>query len=275
MALGRTIKNILVAVDLSKYSQTVVQQARVLAKKINAPLTFVYAFKDTEMFESPFGVRKAEVIKYYDQLIRQKYALDESIPVVVKFGKPYKQIIAAAKNLKFPLIVAGHRGQSTWTQFFVGSAAEQLGLESPYPVWIHRGESLIVPEKILIPCDLSERSHHAVHQVQPFLRAFKAKSELYHVVPQPLPILDFQSYVQFSEKIKRSEAQKRKAFKKKHPQLKIVDSEGGVVEQIQKRLENFDLLAISPKTSLKAKPFFGSVTSKLLRSGDKPILIAP
>lgn len=273
MTTTKQIKNILVAVDFSEYSKTVAMQARTLASKLKIPLTFVYVFQDAEMFKSQFSVRKIEVVKHYTVLLRKKYDISTDTKVQVKFGKIYKQIIAAAKKIESPLIVAGCCGSHPLARFFVGSTAENLALESPYPVWIHRGENVFFPKNILIPCDLSERSHRAVILVDPLLKLFNASSELFHVEQDPMPILDYESYAALSAEIKKDEIKKLKQFRKRHPNLKVTTTSGGIVDCIQHKSKTFDLIAMTPKASLKSKPFFGSVSSKIVRNGEVSILI--
>ncbi len=246
-----------------------------LSEALKIPLIFIYIFQDSEVLTSQFNVYKPEVIKYYDKLIRHKYNITEATSLLIKFGKTCKQIIAAAKKLPNPLIIAGHKGQSSLSRFFLGSTAEKLALESPYPVWIHRGDAAVRPKNILIPCDLGERSLHAVAQVNSMLKILEAKSELFHVEPVAALNLDYEAYASFADQIKEDELRKLNIFKKKYPQLKVVTGEGAIVDQIQERLKKFDMIAMTPKENLKSKPFFGSVTSKLVRMGDKPILIAP
>jgi nucleotide-binding universal stress UspA family protein len=54
-----------------------------------------------------------------------------------------------------------------------------------------------------------------------------------------------------------------------------MDAQGTVADRIRDHAENFDLIAISPHEKTKTKTPFGSVTAKVVRSGDKPVLVVP
>ncbi len=271
----RTIKNLIVGVDLSNYSKVVAREAKELSEKLKIPATFVYVFQDIAIFDEAFKFKKPELSKHYEKEFRRKYSLSKNDNVIVRYGRPYEEIIATAKNFEDPMIIAGHRGYNSFVRFFLGSTVERLALVSPFPVWIHRGKAVVVPKKILIPCDLSARSHHTISEIGPLKSALKASTEFFYVMPEPMPVLDYQTYSIIHEQLMKIETRKVRSFRKKHPGLKTVKALSGAVYKIQERAKNFDLIALSPKNHKKSVPFFGSVTTKLLRSGDKPILVIP
>jgi nucleotide-binding universal stress UspA family protein len=271
----QSIQSLIVGVDFSKYSKILVQEAEELSRKLGATCTYVFVSDESEDYFELFPESQSKMRVILESAVRKKYRLNEQDRVSIGFGKPYQQIIEIAKQARNPMIVVGHRGKNPVVQFFLGSTAERLALSSPYPVWIHRGQRPLLPRKVLIPCDLSSRSEHTISELGLLRKSFNVRTELFHVTEDPTPILDYQQYALAYEQLKKVDEHKLKTFKKKHPRLRTTKSSGDVVEQIQKRAKDFDLVAISPRVHGKFLPSFGSVTSKLVRSGHKPILILP
>ena len=269
-----SIKNIIVGVDLSDYSKKVVKEAQHLAEKMNSELVYVHAIT-IDHFKSAFNAETSNLTAHFENEVRQKYGLINETTVVIRFGRPYEEIIAVAKLYQRPMIVVGHRGTSAIARFFLGSNVERIALISPYPVWIHRGLKTILPHRILVPSDLDSRSVDMVSGIKSFQKTFDSKYELYHVTPQPPPLLDIQNYGLIVDGIKKADDRDLKKFKRKNPSLKVVQASGQIVDKIQTHSKKFDVIAISPTQRKKSSPFFGGVTAKIIRSGDKPILVLP
>ncbi len=271
----KSTKTILVAVDLSKYSHVVVRQAKELAGEMGLPLVYVYVFEDISIIKEDFDVKKYQIVRDYDQQIRSEYVLDAGDKVFIKFGRAYEEIIKLAKGLSQPFIVAGHRGNNPILRFFTGSTAERLAQCSPFPVWIHKKQSVSMPKRILVASDLSATSSQTIAKANEFKSALHAKLEVLHVVPEPVPILDIEFYSQLYKNIKREDSRQLKIFKKKHPSLITVKAKGSIVGQIQARAKAFDVLAVSPHNRKASLAPMGSITAKLIRTGDTPLLILP
>ncbi len=269
------IQNIIVAVDLSKYSRVVARQAKEMAKNLKLPLIYIYVFEDTSIFEESHEISKKQVTKSYTNQVRKEYGLGNDDLVFIRYGRAYEEIIYFAKRYSQPLIVAGHKGQNLLMRFLLGSTAERLAQCSPFPVWIHRSQKTEMPRNILIPCDLSERTEQAIAQAEYFKHTMNAKFELFHVMKPPTPILDFEAYALIYREIKKSDETGLKKFRKAHPSLKVVSAEGGVVDKIVERAKSFDVIAIAPRNHRKDVIPFGSVTAKVIRNGETPILVMP
>lgn len=77
-----------------------------------------------------------------------------------------------------PLIVVGHKSGHAIARLFIGSVAEKLAASSPFPVWIHRGNKIIVPRKILIPSDLERKFERAFRGAEAFKDSFHSDLKL-------------------------------------------------------------------------------------------------
>lgn len=269
------IENLVVAVDLSEYSKLVVKEAQALSETMKWPLSFVYVCADFKVSKAGPHITKGQLSEFYDDEIRETYGLSQDATVIVKFGKPFEKIIEVAQKISFPLLVAGYRGQHAFLRYFLGSTVERLALQGEIPIWVHRGEKVVLPQKILIPCDLTPRAEKTINEVEEFSASVKAEYELFHVKEEPLVVADTDAYSVFYAQIREVEEQNISEFKKKYPDLKTLDAFGDVTGKICDRAKKFDVIALSPRRGKKSAPYFGSVTAHLMRESEKPLLVVP
>jgi nucleotide-binding universal stress UspA family protein len=175
------------------------------------------------------------------------------------------------------MIVIGHKGGHAIARFFLGSVAEQLASSTKFPLWIHRGEKVRMPKNILIPSDLSKRSDKTISEVNALKKTFNSNIEIYHVLEEPMPILDYANWSTVYGHIISEDTKKLNAFKDKYPALKTTRGQGSVIFNINRHAEKekFDVIAISPHEKAKDRVAFGRITGKIIRSGDKPVLVIP
>lgn len=272
--MKKSVQNLVVGLDLSSYSKLVAKEAQELSKALQLPITYVYAYEDSDLYHISIVTDRKSVARIYENKIRKNYNLNPKDKVLIRFGLAEKEILSVARKLRNPLILVGYRSGHAITRFFLGSVAERLALTSPFPIWIHRGEKLVLPEKILIPSDLSERSDKTLKEIKPIENALGASIEVYHVQQNPFPISGYEAWAEIQKRITKSDIQRLKTFKKKHPGLKIIREKGAIVPTIQSRAKNFDLIAISPRHP-RTKGVFGKVTGRVVRSADRPVLVVP
>ena len=271
-------QTVVVGVDFSPYSRIVVKQALELAKKHKAQLIFVHALSSTALMTGDIKVDiKNDFIKPLTEEIVLFYKLKELAPtakVVVSLGRPCDIIISMAKKFQTPLIIVGHKGTSTLMgRFFIGSTAEQLALHSPFPVWIHRGNAVKLPKKILLPCDYSKRTTNSLEVVKSFDDSSKSKYEFFHVFQQPFPFLDADEWHRSMEAIREKENSNQKKFHKRYPEVPFKCKLGHPAHLIAEESKKFDLIAMAPHNREGIFSGFGSVTAKVVRSGNTPVLI--
>lgn len=266
------IKHIIVGVDFSKYSKIVVKEAQKLSEAMRIPLTFLYAF---DYYQTLGGTVDEFVLKMKFQ-IRKTYKLPENPHIIVKMGDPATQLIEAGKTVdQVPLIIVGHKGYSKMARFFLGSTAENVATLSPFPVWVHRGQRTLLPHRILIPSDFTEQTDRTLNQVKSFEATVHPSLELYHVIPNPIPILDFPVHKAMVKQIHEEDDKIFAKFSESHPELKVVRSKGNILDRLEKKAKGFDLVALSPRDKGRSNPLLGKVATKVVRSVNKPILICP
>jgi len=266
------IKHIIVGLDFSKYSKTVVKEAQALSETLNVPLTYVYAYD----YYQTLGDTIEDFVLRMKFQIRKAYKLKENSTILVKMGDPAMQLIEIGKKVEqAPLIVVGHKGYSKMARFFLGSTAEKVATLSPFPVWIHRGRRTLLPKRILVPSDFTEQTDRTLMRVKSFEASVHPTLEVYHVIPEPTPILNFPVYSSMKKQIHEEDNKILAKFTKTHPGMKMIRSNGNILEKIEKRAKRFDIVALSPRDKNRSNPLLGKVATKLVRSVDKPILICP
>ena len=75
----------------------------------------------------------------------------------------------------------GTKGKTGLKQILLGSVAEKVVRRATVPVWIGRGTSPRLPEKILIPVDFSEYSRQALENGIQWAKEMKAELFIIHV----------------------------------------------------------------------------------------------
>lgn len=269
---SKAIQQIIVGVDFSRYSKLVVKEAQKLAKTMKIPLRYVYVNDVFQFVGEPREVAE----KKLTEKVYKFYKLKKDTDVVIRTGDAPEQLIEAAKASQLsPLIMVGHKGMGAIARFLLGSTAERVALLSPFPVWIHRGQKVLLPKKILVPSDFSKHTDTTLNQVQSFDKAFKSNLELFHVIQEPTPVVDLPIYSLVYQQIHSDDDRSFADFKKSHPNYKTVRDIGEVAEQVEERSRKFDLVAFSPRGKGESTPFLGRVAAKLVRSGNKPVLICP
>lgn len=269
---NQEIKHIVVGVDFSKYSKTVVKEAQKLSETLNVPITYVYAHD----YYQTLGDTVDDFALRMKFQARKVYKLKENPDIAVKMGDPAMQLIEVTKKVdQTPLIVVGHKGYSKMARFFLGSTAEKVATLSPFPVWIHRGQRTLLPNRILVPSDFTAQTDHTLMQVKSFEASVHPTLEVFHVIPEPIPVLNFPVYGKMKKQIQDEDNKILAKFSKTHPDLKLVRSHGNILDKIEKRAKRFDLVALSPRDKNRNNPLLGKVATKLVRSVGKPILICP
>lgn len=269
---NKTLNYIVVGVDFSVYSKIVVKEARILAAEMNLPIKYVHVF---DYFQTI-----GDTIQQFEENVRKKilkiYKLPVDADIVLRLGDPAQQLISVAKQASTnPLVIVGYKGHSNISRFFLGSTAEEVATISPFPVWIHRGMRTVIPKKVLVPSDFSDRTDTTLNRIKAFEEKFHADVELYHVIPHAIPILDYPDYTVVNKRLQEEDDRHYEVFKNRHPRLKTVRSQGNVIDKIEKRAKKFNLIALSPSEKSNIVPLLGRTATKLLRSSAKPVLICP
>jgi nucleotide-binding universal stress UspA family protein len=194
-------KNIIVALDFSKFSRAVLKQAQALAERFKAHLHVIYVAEEPvflappHFFANGFNYVPPREEEMQEDLVRfYKFSGKHPVSLVFEFGEPAAQIMKLAATLENPLIVAGATGRSALSRFVIGSQAEKLALEAPCPVWIHRGSKTRHFKYLLLPVDFSPTTQKVID----LFKASPVPLRLNYVyIREPVsPVLDYPTYIE-------------------------------------------------------------------------------
>jgi nucleotide-binding universal stress UspA family protein len=255
-------KTIVVGVDFSEYSKIAVKQAMKLAEIHGVPLVVVHGLNPAQyMSGSYYQDFQKDVIDPMKTGLIDFYGFKNMQPqpeIIAQLGFPAEVIVQVAKCYENPLVVVGHKGQSGLKRLVLGSTAEWLALHCPYPLWIHRGNSIKAPKRILLPCDFSERTR----------KAFDAASLVAATVASKFKFLNV------SKKGETEPGEKQRVFLSWFPDIPLTRVSGEPAKKITDESEKFDVIAMVPHNRDTILSALGSVTAKVVRMGNTPILIA-
>lgn len=141
------IKTILVAVDFSEFSKRSLAYAAGLADTLGARLSLLHVVESfpIDKFISP-DTREADTSARVQGAEGELQTLSEAFadyrcmkgPHQVRVGKPYQEIVAAAKEVGADLIVMGSHGYTGLQRVYIGSTAERVTRYAPCHVLVVR-----------------------------------------------------------------------------------------------------------------------------------------
>ena len=270
----KAFKTIVVGVDFSLYSKIVVKQAKLLSEMWNTKLVLVHAIHDPVEYSPSLYMSFPNLIseKSYIEQVKKVYEIKNSaVKIIAKRGTPAWLIEESARKYSSPLIVAGYKGQSKIADFFFGSTAQMLAIKSKIPVWIHRGNKIIKPEKVLIPHDLSQQANHAIDIVKKMSLTSPGNYEVFYVGQKEFPVLNYRTDVARNRRLQKRIQTKIANLLKDYPQVSFVTATGEVTDKIVKRTKKFDLLVMAHHnpTGLFSK----SETAELMKKVKTPVLV--
>ncbi len=100
---------------------------------------------------------------------------------IVKFGKPFLEIIQVAKEKKVDLLAIGTHGRAGMDRIILGSVAERIVRKARCPVMVVRGRKYVGFKRIIVPIDLSDCSRIALEYAVATARAHSSKLTILHV----------------------------------------------------------------------------------------------
>lgn len=271
-------QTVIVGVDFSKYSKVVLKQATELAKQFNAKLVVVYANLGEYLTASPDFIIPAEfpTTDEVKKAIQSFYQIEnsEKNEIVVGEGLPAKTILRVASQAPNPLIIVGSQGKSAVSRYILGSHAESIALQSPYPVWVHRGKRTVPLKRVLVPTDLSSSSYKQIGKLQKWQHKSPLSLNYLFVKPEISPILSYPTYKEMAREFNSSIRKAINSFNNRGLQVPLITRVGNDPSQEISRLaKKYDVIAMNPHHRSGILNKFGRITSKVIRLSDNPVLV--
>lgn len=152
---------ILVAIDFSETSFTVLEKAFSLAEKHNGEIHVIHVVE-----ESWFALEKEikSIQEHsWSKLEKQFPQLNKKFFYCVQ-GNVVREIAELSEKLDISLLVLGSSGENyMFKELLVGSATKNIIRNSTVPVLVIKNEEMLNPTHILIPTNFSDHSRALVH----------------------------------------------------------------------------------------------------------------
>jgi len=191
------IERILLPTDFSDFSNQALRHALALARKFKARLKVVYVIPQVYVSGEAAFIGAAwlitpEIRQQAEEELRRflsparEARIDHEMEV--REGEPWREIVAAAEEMRADLVVTGTHGRSGAERFILGSVAEKLVRRLPCPVLTvchEEGRTWETPGligRILCATDFSEAASHALKFSLALAASTQAEVTLLHAV---------------------------------------------------------------------------------------------
>ncbi|MCI0541346.1 MAG: universal stress protein [Verrucomicrobiales bacterium] len=192
------LTRIIVTTDFSEASKTALPYAAALADRLGSEVVLLNVLEPPPRLAGLENVAllqsgDATTGRLYaglDAMAGQAFGNKTRVETHVRTGKPYREIIKAARDLEAGLLIMATHGYSGLKHAFLGSTTERVVRHAPCPVLTVRGVfgKSTGPAKppgmrrVLLATDFSDNSAKAFPWAQAFAETFRARLTLMHVV---------------------------------------------------------------------------------------------
>ena len=141
------IRKILCPVDFSKYSQQSLEYAAFIALSNHATLFILHVIEHMHHLEQYRGLnlipndmedKIGQDAKDKLTLLACQYQDSIGVETVIRIGKPFVEIVKAARELEIDQVIMGSHGRTGLSHLLIGSVAEKVTRKAPCPVLIFR-----------------------------------------------------------------------------------------------------------------------------------------
>lgn len=142
-SLGAQIRNILVPIDFSAFSEEALAYAQPIATAFKAGIDLIYADEtnygeiaafgpiDVDLLKTQYGEESHQKIKQLEKDLHDRGFRSTGL---VRSGRAHYVITETAKELKSDLIIIATHGRSGLEHLLMGSTAENVVRHAPCPV---------------------------------------------------------------------------------------------------------------------------------------------
>ncbi|MFV1975480.1 MAG: universal stress protein [Candidatus Scalindua sp.] len=184
-------KSILVATDFSEYSKVALD---ICLGTCRCMKTKLYVLHTIEKFPHDYrhllsGTAhadmkqklEAEAMGKIKAMIPAELLESGDVIPIVRFGKPFLEIIQIVKEKKVDLLAIGTHGRAGMDRVILGSVAERIVRKAGCPVMVIRGRKYVGFKRIIVPIDFSDCSRKALEYAIATAKAHNSKLTILHV----------------------------------------------------------------------------------------------
>jgi nucleotide-binding universal stress UspA family protein len=122
-----------------------------------------------------------EAVNKIKAILPEELLGSEDIVPIIRFGKPFLEIIKVAKEEDVDLMAIGTHGRAGVDRVILGSVAERVVRKAHCPVMVVRSKKYIGFKRIIVPIDFSDCSRKALEYAAATARAHRSKLTILHV----------------------------------------------------------------------------------------------
>jgi nucleotide-binding universal stress UspA family protein len=282
-------KKILLATDGSEDARLASRAAASLADEAKSELHVVHAWQsvphpviDADYYEE--GARR--LLEEQTELISTSGAAVSEAHLVM--GPPVDAILDLAEEIGTDLLVVGSRGHGTLGRLVLGSVSEGIVHHADRPVLVIRGgESAWPPGRVVIGDDGSEAAKKAGELATSIGELFGARCVLVRAYPE-FPEADrvgrgldpraVDDALRRAERELHERAEELGSLAERHPRIGMAagDAAVAILEEAREEGEARTLVAVGSRgLGLARRLRLGSVSTKVLRAAESPVLVYP
>jgi nucleotide-binding universal stress UspA family protein len=286
------LQKILVAIDLSEASRMPLGYAAALSRRLGASLTAFYvsprygSHEPFPAFPSQTALDPARRQGLEDEVRRfvESAAGSQPAEVVVRDGDPADEILAAADESAFDLVVLGTHGRRGFERWSLGSVTDRVARRAERPLLAvppHAATPAIV--RMLCALDLSDASAEVLEYAAGFAERMEARLLVLHVADgshwyDPWPISGVDPDAVRRAVSETAEGRLSELVARHVPRAVAVEVRvtfGRAQREIERVAgEEADLAVLGvPSTRGIDRLFFGSTAQHVLRAGVCPVLL--
>ena len=203
-------------------------------------------------------------------------------------GEPAEEIVAVAEELNTDLVIVGNRGAGRVTRLITGSVSEGVVHRASCPVLVVRGGEGAWPIKRAVVGDdgscSAQKAGKLAAQIADLLGAEVVLVRAYENPPAPVGGWSAEGRRELDEaRLRNLQELERRAERldlntQDRPETRLAESKAtpAIVSVAEERGEERTLLAVGSRgLGAPRRTLFGSVSTKVLRAVDGPVLVVP
>jgi nucleotide-binding universal stress UspA family protein len=184
-------KSILVAIDFSEYSKVALDiclgasgcmetKLYVLHTIEKFPHDYLHLLSSTAHTDMKQKLEEDAIARIQAMIPEEIRGKGDIIPMV-RFGKPFLEIIQVAKEENVDLLVIGTHGRAGVDRVILGSVAERIVRKAGCPVMVIRDRKYTGFKRIIVPIDFSDCSRKALEYAIATANSHNSKLTILHV----------------------------------------------------------------------------------------------
>jgi nucleotide-binding universal stress UspA family protein len=294
--MSTSLKNILLATDGSRDAEVALRAAADISEKSGAALHVIHVWTDVRPPANPGLVlddysrclEKEAAKLLRQQAWKARVSGGRTVWVYLRVGEPVEEIGSLAEELDADLVVVGNRGAGRVKRLITGSVSEGVVRRASCPVLVVRGGEGAWPiERVVVGDDGSRSARQAGKLATEIADVFGAEAVLvraYENPPAPVGGWRAEERRQLDQARLRDLstlegwAEQLGAMAHDRPDTKMIESKPApaIVNVAEEAEETQTLIAVGSRgLSAPKRALLGSVSTKILRTADGPILVVP